>query len=240
MAKKFFGAVTVLALVASASPSFAAPLLVNGGFDDVLVSSITGSPSFVFPYVNSPGYAYPGLSGGPGTVGSWTYTGGSGLVNPVGEIGLSPIFQGPSAPSDPQYAFLQDVGSISQTFTSSSAGQGTVSWYEGSRINGGSFGTPSGIENYEVLLNGNVIYNNTTTQSENFTLEAATGLLLSGANTLEFLGLTNQSDETAFIDTVSVTQTPLPSTWTMLIAGLIAAGLFLQYAPRKRVTTFAS
>jgi hypothetical protein len=231
---KHLGVVAALTLLASASPVLASSLLTNGGFDDVSVASISG---LAYPYINL-SYAYPGGPGGPGTVGDWTYTdaatgGGGGLVQ--FPLQGSAYFQGPTPLSGSEYAFLQDAGSISQTFSSAVAGATTITWYEAGRVNNG------GVENYEVLLNNVVLGTYTTAQSQPFTLETLRGTLVSGANTLEFLGLTtNPPDETAFLENVGVSAAPLPSTWTMLIAGFVGLGYFAYGGTKKRAGAIVS
>jgi hypothetical protein len=228
MKTKFLVTAVALASLAIISPASASSLLTNGGFDDVPISAISGLTG---PYINL-SYAYPAGPGGPGTVGDWTYTdastgGGGGLVQfPLqGNV----YFQGPAPLSGSEYAFLQDAGSISQTFNSLSAGATAVSWYEAGRQNNG------GVENYEVLLNNVVLGTYTTSQSQPFILETLVGTLVAGSNTLEFLGLTtNPPDETAFIENVSVSSAPLPSTWTMLIAGFVGLLGFVAFGGKKR------
>jgi hypothetical protein len=229
MKTKFLCAAVALALGAAMTPASASTLIVNGGFDDVSVTAASAGLSF--PYVTLPNYAYPAGPGGSATVGGWTYSlgtpgGGSGLVGypPAGD----PFFGGPAPLSGSQYAFVQDNGSISQSFQSAVAGTTTITWYQAGRTNNG------GGENYEVLLNGSLLGSYSTFASQPWTLEIAAANLKAGTNTLEFLGTSvyvpagNQNDVTGFLENVSVSAIPEASTWVMLLLGFAGVG-FMAY-----------
>jgi hypothetical protein len=229
MKSKILQAAAALASLAAGPHAFASTVLVNGGFDDVSVAAVAAAnPGLVFPYVNSPNYVYPAGPGGPGTVGGWTFAngpiqpsgtpdGGAGLVGtpPSG----SPYFQGPAALSGNQYAFVQDQGAVSQTFNSTLAGATTITFDVAGRGSSGH-----GSESVEALLNGVVIGSGTTTDFQGFQLVSLTGTLNAGSNTLEFVGLTQLTDQTAFIENVSVAPVPEPSTWAMIILGFATLG----------------
>ena len=222
-------AATAFAVLILGSQAFATNLITNGGFDDVSVATIAAAnPGLAFPYINSPNYVYPGSPGGPGTVGSWTFTngpiqpsgypdGGAGLVGtpPSG----TPYFEGPAALSGSQYAFLQDQGVLSQTFSSALAGATTITFYVASRDS-----TGHGSESIEALLNGVVIGSGTTQDSQGFQLVTLSGTLNAGSNTLEFLGQTLLTDQTAFFENVTVAAVPEASTWVMMILGFLGVG----------------
>ncbi len=234
MKSKLLGVSAALALLAAMSPASAAVnLLTNSGFDDVSVAAASAGLSF--PYVTLPNYAYPGGPGGLGTVGSWTYVdgasgGGGGLVGypPVGE----PHFEGPAPLSGNQYAFLQNNGSLSQTFNSSGAGLTTISWNDAGRQSGGH-----GDQIYQVLLNSVVIGTFVTIDSQPFTFESVLGTLVAGSNTLTFAGLTTlPADQTAFLEDVSVTSAvPELSTWAMMLIGFAGCGLITYRRSRNGI-----
>jgi PEP-CTERM motif len=170
----------------------------------------------------------------------WTYTGGSGVINNTGGIAW---FEGspPSGSSGSQFAFVQSAGSsISQTFSIATAGTYGISWLDAGRPNFGAF---AGDQTYQVSLNSSVVGTYSTTSGVGFNDEVASlGFLSSGLYTLTFLGLpTNHStsDETAFIDNVSVTAAvPEPSTWAMLILGFLGTG-FMAYRRKNTVLRIA-
>lgn len=202
-----------------------ANLIVNGGFE-----SPTPSGTFSAPYNEPPNYTYPANGGPPTTVDSWTYAGGSGLINtlnpPNAWYGNTP----PSGYVGDQFAFVQSTGSISQTF-SASAGLGTVQWLQGSRPD---FGSYNGNQTYEVLLNSVAIGTYTTTSGENFALQTISGVnLLGGNNTLTFEGLAT-TDSTVFLDQVAVTAVPEPATWAMLVLGFVAMALLRRQTASKQ------
>jgi hypothetical protein len=197
-----------------------ANLIVNGGFEDPLLST---NPSFgPTSFQVAPNYVYPGLTGAD-TVASWTYNGGAGLIDTSQGFNAWYGSTSPSGFSGVQYAFVQSTGTLSQTFNSL-AGLTTISWLEGSRPN---LGSVNGNESYQVLLNGVPIYTNTTPSDQNFTDISVTGLLGLGTNTLEFVGLSRQ-DSTVFLDDVSVAAVPEASTWVMMILGFMSLG-FVAY-----------
>jgi hypothetical protein len=125
---------------------------------------------------------------------------------------------------------VQNSGILSQQ-NSTLAGLTTVSWLEGSRPN---LGCCNGNQTYEVLLNGNVIYTNTTPNGQSFLARTATGVLNTGDNTLEFLGITQNPDSTVFLDDVAVAAVPEASTWAMMILGFFGVG-FAAYRRKTKL-----
>jgi hypothetical protein len=208
----------VVAAVLTLPDSAFASLIINGGFE-----SPTPSGLFSPPYNEPPNYTYPANGGPPVTLDSWTYAGGSGLINTVNSpnawYGNTP----PSGYGGVQFAFVQSTGSVSQTF-SAPTGLATLQWLQGSRPDFGAF---NGNETYQVVLNGNVIGTYTTTSGENFSLETISGVNLLASNTLTFEGLA-RTDSTVFLDAVAVTSVPEPTTWAMLILGFVAMA-FLRW-----------
>lgn len=191
-----------------------ANLIANGDFENPALNS---NPVFVLPpLIQTGNYVYPNQ-----TVASWTYVGGSGLIDTSQGNNAWYGNTSPSGFSGQQYAFVQGSGSFSQSFNSALAGLTTVSWLEGSRPD---LGCCNGLQSYEVLLNGNVIYTNATPNGQNFLATSAFGSLTAGINTLEFLGL-SRNDSTVFLDDVSVAAVPEASTWAMMILGFFGVGL---------------
>jgi hypothetical protein len=205
-----------------------ADLITNGDFENPALnnSPVFGSP----PSIQFSNYVYPNQ-----TVASWTYVGGSGLIDTSQG---SNAWYGPTSPggfSGNQYAFVQGSGSLSQTFNSALSGLTTVSWLEGSRPDQGCC---NGNQTYEVLLNGSLIYTNTTPNGQNFLAMSAIGSLIAGFNTIEFLGL-SPDDSTVFLDNVSVAAVPEASTWAMMILGFFGVGLAAYRRKSKLVVRLA-
>jgi hypothetical protein len=201
-----------------------ANLIANSDFENPALnnSPVFGSP----PLISAGNYVYPNQ-----TVANWTYVGGSGLIDTSQGNNAWYGTTSPSGFSGNQYAFVQNSGTLSQTFNSALAGLTTVSWLEGSRPD---LVCCNGNQTYEVLLNGNVIYSNTTPSGQNFLATSAIGSLIAGLNTLEFLGLSQNPDSTVFLDNVSVAAVPEASTWAMMILGFFGVG-FAAYRRKSKL-----
>ncbi len=205
-----------------------ANLITNGDFENPALST---NPNFgPTAFTPASNYAYPGLFGTL-TFDSWTYNGGAGLIDTSQGNNAWYGSTSPSGFSGNQYAFVQNSGTLSQTFNSALAGLTTVSWLEGSRPD---LVCCNGNQTYEVLLNGNVIYSNTTPSGQNFLATSAIGSLIAGLNTLEFLGLSQNPDSTVFLDNVSVAAVPEASTWAMMILGFFGVG-FAAYRRKSKL-----
>ncbi len=188
----------LLASLMIASGASSATTLVNGSFEAPNLG--TGN----FSYTTQP-------------VG-WTGTGA--LVNAQGSsawYGATP----PAGQDGAQFYALQATSSIYQNFLATKSGQLTVSWLSGGRPNLGAYG---GDQSYDVSLTGSGIENGsfgtfTTHSGQAFEKLSGTGLVTAGEiYSISFRGLSS-SDETAFIDRVSVGGVPEASTWAMMIAG---------------------
>lgn len=215
------GCVAALCGTAQASPI---NLLTNGSFE----APALGSTAYVYP-----GNPNPALSGGySSTANNWTY-GGSALVNT--SVGANAWYGGapPAGYDGSQFAALQGDSTISQIFNAPSAGLANISWLSAGRPNFGSIG---GDQTYDVLLNGSLIGSFSTTDGQAFTSELKLATLVAGINTLTFEGtdLTKlATDQTAFIDNVSVTGVPEPLTLSVFGAGLVGAAALRRR--RKKV-----
>jgi hypothetical protein len=223
-----------LAFLAAVSPASAAVnLITNGGFES---PNLTTNPNFGPPAFNPvPGsYVYP-----EGTLDDWTYGGGTGLINT--SVGSNPWYgsTSPSGYGGQQYAFVQggSVSTLSQTFSSASAGLTTIEWLEGSRPN---FGSYDGNQTYEVLLNNVVLGVYSTLSGQNFISESVKGTLVAGLNTLQFEGLTVEGDHTVFVDNVAVSAVPELSTWGMMLLGFAGIGFFAYRRAKKSSAALAA
>jgi hypothetical protein len=194
---------TVLMCVPHASRA----AILNSGFED--------------PNIAPTAYTYPNT-----TLNDWTYSGGAGLINAT--VSPNAWWPGGSPPTGyggDQFAFVQADGTLSQTF-SAAPGLAAIDWLEAGRP---YTGCCNGNESYELILNGTVVGSYSTSNGQNFTPESVNVDLLS-SNTLTFQGLL-ETDNTAFIDNVDLAAaTPLPSTWLMLLSGLVG----LTFATRLR------
>jgi hypothetical protein len=125
-------------------------------------------------------------------------------------------------------------GVLSQTFSSASADAATITFYVAGRQLDGH-----GAESIEALLNNFVIGSGATTDSQGFTLVTLSGTLNAGSNTLEFLGQSQFTDQTAFLENVSVAPVPELSTWAMMILGFTALG-FISYRRKNSMALRAA
>jgi hypothetical protein len=223
-AVSFFAAVTAYSGVSKA-------VILDGGFESPPVSSFTPSDG---TYYVPPNYAYvpPLAAPTPTVAGAWTYNAGAGLIN-----GDNPgAFDGASGYVGHQFAFIQGQDSyISQDF-SATPGIGRIDWLQAGRP---FHGCCNGDQILRVILNGVTLGDFASTSGQPFTAESIIGVTLATNNTLQFLGLVN-ADDTAFIDEVSVTNTPLPATWTMMLIGFFGLGLFAFRGMKNRPVAFAA
>lgn len=222
-------AALIVALTAQSSVTHAA--IVNGGFEAPLVSTFVPNDGVLFV---PPHYAYvPDGGASPVTAASWTYFAGAGLINghDPGAFNGEPNFVGD------QYAFIQGNGSyISQVF-SATPGIGRIDWVEAGRPFNGCC---NGDQILKVFLNGNLVGTFPSLSNQLFTPESIIGVTFGSTNTLQFIG-TALGDNTAFLDEVSVTTvtpTPLPAAWTMMLIGL--CGLVAFRGMRKRSAALAA
>lgn len=213
---------TILLVAAVAASNLAsAQTLVNGSFEN--------------PDLGTSNYSYTTQPTG------WTGTGA--LVNATG----SSAFYGATPPAGQdgqQFYALQGKSSIFENFTADQSGMLTVSWLSAGRPDGGTFG---GDQSYDVSLTGSGIELGslgtfTTTSGQAFARLAGTGTVTAGQiYSVSFRGLSS-TDETAFIDGVSLSWTaatatadsvdvsatvdavPEPATWAMMLLGFGMVG----------------
>ena len=186
--------------------------------------------SFETPNLGSGNYSYATQPVG------WNGTGA--LVNAQGSsawYGATP----PAGQDGLQFYALQGTSSVYQNFTATTSGKLTVSWLSGGRPN---FGSYAGDQTYDVSLTGSGIELGslgtfTTHSGQAFVALGGTGFVTAGQiYTVTFRGLST-SDETAFIDGVSVAgSVPEAATWTMMISGFAMIG----FAKRRRRVVLAA
>jgi hypothetical protein len=217
-------------LVTMALPVLASSVGVAGAYGDDLIQN----GGFESPYLGPTHWSYPGQTSYPGnppgdviiptpTIDGWTYD-NSAIVN--GQAGSD--WYGPIPPNGfggDQFAALQLTSSLSQTFTSP-GGDLMLSWLSAGRPN--NYGTYAGDQTYLVELDAQTIGAFSTVSSPpfdvTFSLETLDmGDVSAGSHTLTFQGLAT-TDETAFLDNVSIATVPEPSTWAMMLLGFLGLG----------------
>ena len=135
----------------------------------------------------------------------WTFSGVAG--NGSGITGNNSPFTSanPNAPQGTQVAYIQANGSITQSVAGWAAGNYSLSFNAAQRANYG------GIENFEVLIDGNIIgtFKPTTTSYQVYT--TGTFTVAAGAHVIRFLGInTAGGDNTDFLDTITVAAATSP------------------------------
>jgi len=220
------GLIATAALLVAVSSVAHAVTLTDGGFETQgLASNISGS------------YCYGG-AGSSGenncAAGAWTFSTlvpgqvGDGIISQ--STGGSPFnssaWGAPIANDNSGYfAFVQINGSFSQTFQATQSGTAVLDWIDAARSYGGT-------ETYTVSVDGTLVGTYTPTNSA-FAPVSARFSFVAGPNTVTFQGVDpSLTDSTAFIDNVSIT--PLPATWTMLIAGFVGLLGFVAFGGKKR------
>ena len=174
--------------VATATPP-TAPTVGDSGFESVQV----GAGKFAYDPTGS----------------AWTFAGGAG----ISANGSGFTAGNPAAPQGLQVAFIQGTGSITQSVGGWSAGSYTISFDAAQR---GNYGTS--VENFEVLVDGNVVgtFNPTGTSYQTYT----TGT----TNITAALG-----GVTSPIDTLTVTPAALTSIAVTPANPSVANGLTQQF-----------
>lgn len=206
-------ATAVVALNAIPSAANAANIINDGSFESQgRASTFYSEPGSIS---SSVGYCYFGVGNlDCNSSGPWT---GSGLINPPSAFGVPN-----SAQDGSYYSFVQGTQILSQTFVSSLAGISTLSFWTAGRTNNG------GAQTVGIWLNNALVGNFTTNQSTPTWFQRSFGVnLVAGNNTLEFRGQAT-SDQTAFMDNVSIGAVPEPSTWVMLLMGFGLIGFALR------------
>ncbi len=208
------------ALIAAPALASASNLLTNGGFDDV-----------GFPLLGYGGsYAYVGTyPADPAALAGWT---GS---FPILASDSAPWGSTPNGAGDLFHVGLQSQSHIAQSIDLASAGTYTLSWYDAARSN---LWQGDGSQTYEVRFGNTVLATETTEVGSSWTHHELSFSASAGTHWLSFAGLVPH-DATAFLDSVSLSQSaspttavPEPTEWAMLLLGL--AGMSFQMRRRRQ------
>jgi hypothetical protein len=158
------------------TPSGSAISIGDPGFEQVVV----GSGQFQYDPTGSP----------------WAFSGGSGISGNNSGFTAG----NPPAPQGVQVAFLQGVGSFSQSVAGWAAGSYVITFDAAQR---GNFQASK--QNFEVLVDGVVVRTFTPSSKAYQGYLTAAFTVAAGSHTITFKGLDSAGgDNTAFIDDVSV------------------------------------
>ena len=200
--------------------------IVNGSFED---------PVIIYPFYENFG---PGCSGncapGPGVLPGWTIT-----TNNVDIVSALPGGWPAPAKDGNQYLDLVGYGStggISQTFATTPGQKYNLSFAYGNNPGSTSFAsanvnvTPVSSVVLPALFSANF----STTNDIGWHIFTASFVANSLNTTLSFDEVVGGNNGGVLLDAINVSATPLPSTWTMLIAGFVGFGFFAYRGSKNR------
>lgn len=201
-----------LAFFALTAFAFADPVLVNGSFEAVAITTGTG-----YAYQTIPAAApQQDFNGAPGF--GWTLAEGSGLSS------NGSAFNPPTITAGTQALFLQGSTSASQSLNFA-AGSYVLNFTIGGRQNDGCCDGNQWVRVTVSNGSGTVLSQLVSTASYSpFAPQSLAFSTGAGAYTVTFAGLAER-DSTAFVDAVSIASVPEPAATASLVAGLGLAGL---------------
>jgi hypothetical protein len=209
-----FAALGVAIMVGSATRADAAQLIMNGDFTGGTTTvGASVVPDFWTPNAGYTSEGYNQVVTGGGAV--------SGNQLAIGNLDNEP------------------VPMLSQTFADESGSLYVWSIYVKYGGNGG--GDPNAF--FDILINGTIVEALTYTASASYA-NFESEFIGTGSDTFAFQGNTNPSEW--YVSNVTVTgnpavsATPLPSTWTMLIAGFVGLGFFAYSGTKKGCAAIAA
>lgn len=201
-------------------------LIANGSFED---------PGITFPWYENFGTSTgdPNYAGVGVNIPGWTIT-----TNNVDIV--SDLTSTPAAADGNQYLDLVGTGNSggisSQAFTTVAGQTYTLSFAYGN--NPWSTSTASAL--IQVLIDGlsaNITHDTSTTSAIDWTTFSMNFVGTGNPMTLSFLTTVGGNNGGVLLDDISVSATPLPATWTMMLTGLIGFGLVVY---RRRVKVAAA
>lgn len=230
MQKVLVANLVAAALGAAIPISPATAQVADGGFEVQAPSEIGVNPGYC--YGGGGAFACSGVNS------PWTAQNGGGF-----QAENNVAWPGTPTPDGSYYGFIQNAGSLSQTFVAALTGTFVIDYLVAGRNNQ----TTTGNEFYNVLLNGVTIFSGQTQTGQPFTATSTDpfSLIAGTSYTLAFQGFQpqvcqplcfypNGPDNTAYIDDVKLTAldqaVPEPSTWAMMLVGFGAIG----FAFRRR------
>ncbi len=229
-------AATIMGAAFGPATASATTVLTDGDFAGVGLT--TGQ--YTYPgqnvYPAGPPYPYPGYvytASATPVPNGWTYGGGS-LVNGQGS---SPWYTtGPVGNIGKNFAGIQSLSTLSQTFTAS-AGTMVLDWQDAGRSINGAMGN----QTYQVLLGSTVEGTFGTASNMIFAGHQLTlsGLTAGNSYTLQFAGQ-DRADQTAFLDHVTLSAVPEPATWAMMLLGFFGLGTMVRGARRRNLAAAAT
>jgi hypothetical protein len=201
-------------------------------------NAATYSESFDTPSLNSP----PSIQYGPDTFSYNTNAVGPVVIPNFTFVGFSGIEQNgsygvfPNATSGTQAAFLQSYLFAGSEIVWALSGLTIGNTYKLSFDAVGSLIIPA--ETFTVSALGATPVSYTpgsayTTYTLSFTPSTSSG-------NIDFLATVLASNQASAIDSLSVTATPLPSTWLMLLSGFVGLGFFAYRGTKKNSAALAA
>ena len=179
---KVLKTVFIAGSLALASFCSQAELISNGSFEN--------SPSTL----NAANYIYLN-----GEYAGWLFASGSGVLNATGPSAWYGI-NSPSGFDGNNYAFIQGLGVIEQSFDLAEDSMITLDWTHTGRPSGGV----GGLQTYQVKIDGVERGLYSTESNYTFSANSLSGIVLAaGEHSIEFVG-TITTDSTAFIDAISL------------------------------------
>ena len=222
---------SLAATALSATGANASSLITDGNFANDITSGIAGLGfNRYFAGQNLPAY--------PSGNSPWVVD--SGDVDFIGKYWVSPSGANPPSGTNGSVDLNGDrPGSISQTFTSPNTGLYDLTF----SLSGNPDGLPlkkevavtidSVTKDVFFTLDGNT-HSNMKYVAESLFFDVTTGL-----NTLTFASINTPGQFGGVIGNVSLTATPLPSTWSMLLAGFLGLGFIAYRAKRSSASAAA-
>jgi hypothetical protein len=214
-------------IVAAGGVAHATNILADGGFETQGTASTGNYCYFGFAAAGNPACG----------AGAWSGRDGGGL-----QFEGNGAWPGLASPDGTRYAFIQTIGSISQAFTPTVSGNFRLSWLDAGR----PAGCCGGNQRYYVVIEDGfslspLLYLGATTTGQGWTVRQGSvpiGLTAGTSYTLTFQGMERNSDQTSFIDGVSLDlapgAVPEPASWALMLGGFGLTGAAMRRRTRAK------